>query len=70
VRNHFDQAYLGQNPPTAISSVLAEYGQLRLVTVTGKQPDSLGFVVSVRGAQHFHFTLGVDARGLIASLSA
>ena len=42
---------------------------LRLASVKRSQPNSLVIVATVRGAQPFQITMGVDARGLIASAS-
>ena len=66
-RAHFSQAYLAHMRPAAINSALAVMRPLRLVSVKSSQPNSLVFVVTVRGTQPFQITVGVDARGLIAS---
>ncbi len=67
-RAHFSQAYLAHNrSAAAINGALAVMQPLRLVSVESSQPNSLVFVVTVRGAQPFQITLGVNARGLIAS---
>jgi pimeloyl-ACP methyl ester carboxylesterase len=68
-RAHFSQTYLAHNRTAAINSLLAVMQPLRLVSVKSSQPNSLVFVATVRGAQPFQITLGVDARGLIASAS-
>ncbi len=69
-RAHFSQAYLAHNRPAALSSTLGVMQPLRLVSVTSSRPNSVVFVVTVRGAQPFQIRLGVDARGLISSASA
>lgn len=68
-RAHFSQAYLAHNRPAAINSALAVMQPLRLASVKSSQPNSLVFVATVRGAQPFQITMGVDTRGLIASAS-
>jgi uncharacterized protein len=68
-RAHFSQAYLAHKPVAAINSDLATMQPLRLASVTSSQPNSLVFVTTVRRAQPFQITLGVDAQGLIASAS-
>jgi hypothetical protein len=44
---------------------LAQWKQLGLASVTSLRPDSVVFVVSIRGAQRFRVDLTVDAHGLI-----
>lgn len=66
-RAHFSQAYLAHMRPAAINGELAVMQPLRLASVKRSQPNSLVFVVTVRGVQPFQITLGVDGRGLIAS---
>ncbi len=68
-RAHFSQASLAHNRRAAINSALAVMQPLRLVSVKSSQPNLVVFVVTVRGAQPFEITVGVDARGLIANAS-
>ena len=69
IRAHFAPASLAKLPPAAINAGLAGAGQLGLVSVASKQPNSVVFVVSVRGAQRFRIDLKVDAHGLINGLT-
>lgn len=68
-RAHFSQTYLAHTRTAAINSALAVMQPLRLVSAKSSQPNSVVFVVTVRGAQPFQITLGVNARGLIANAS-
>jgi dienelactone hydrolase len=68
IHAHFAPAFLAKAPPALINAKLAGAGQLRLVSVTPKQPNLVAFVVSIRGAQRFRVELPVDAHGRIASL--
>ena len=69
LRAHAAPVVLAHITPAEINSSLAGFGQLRLLSVTSKQPNSVAFVISVRGAQRVRFKLNVDARGLIAGFS-
>ena len=69
LRAHAAPAVLAHLTPVEVNSSLAGFGQLRLLSVTSKQPNSLVFVISVRGAQRVRFKLNVDARGLIAGFA-
>ncbi len=70
IRAHFAAAALAKTPPAAINAVLAGAGQLGLVSVTSTRPDSVVFVMSVRGGQRFRVGLTVDAHGLISNIQA
>ena len=72
LRAHFAPAFLAKAKlsPAAINARLAGAGQLRLVSVTPKQPSLVAFVVSIRGAQRFRVELPVDAHGRITNLQA
>jgi hypothetical protein len=59
---------LAKLPPAAVNAKLAGAGQLGLVSVEGKRPNSVEFVVSIRGAQRYRIDLTVDAHGLINDL--
>ena len=50
--------------------MLAGAGQLGLVSVASTRPDSVVFVMSVRGAQRFRVEVTVDAHGLISNIQA
>ena len=65
IRAHFAPAFLANASPSAINARLAGAGQLGLVSVASTQPNSVVFVMSVRGAQRFRIGVTVDARGLI-----
>jgi acetyl esterase/lipase len=65
IRAHFGAALLVKGSPSELNASLAEWKQLGLVSVTSRQPDSVVFVVSVRGGQRFRVDLTVDAHGLI-----
>jgi uncharacterized protein len=65
IRAHFAAALLAKGSPAELNASLAEYKQLGLVSVTSKQPDSVEFVISIRGGQRFRVDLTVDAHGLI-----
>ena len=65
IRAHFAPALLAKGSPAELNASLAEWRQLGLVSVTSKQPDSVEFVVSVRGGQRFRVDLTVDTHGLI-----
>jgi dienelactone hydrolase len=65
---HFAPVVLAQQPPASINATLAGAGQLGLVSVTSTRPDSVVFVVSIRGAQRYRVDLTVDAGGLIDGL--
>ena len=69
LRAHAAPAVLAHLTPVEVNSSLAGFGQLRLLSVTSKQPNSVAFVISVRGAQRVRFELNVDARGLIAGFA-
>ena len=68
IRAHFAAALLAKLPPAAVNAKLAGAGQLGLVSVEGKRPNSVEFVVSIRGAQRYRIDLTVDAHGLINDL--
>jgi uncharacterized protein len=68
IRAHFDAALLPQ-AATELNVVLTGIGQLGLVSVTSTQPNSVVFVMSVRGGQRFRVGLTVDAHGLISGLT-
>jgi acetyl esterase/lipase len=70
IRAHLAPAFLAQATPDAINAVLAGAGQLGLVSVTSKQPNSVMFVMSIRGAQRFRVEVAVDAGGLISNIQA
>jgi hypothetical protein len=65
IRAHFATALLAKGSPSELNASLAEWKQLGLVSATGRQPDSVVLVVSVRGGQRFRVDLTVDAHGLI-----
>ena len=65
IRAHFAAALLAKGSPAELNASLAKWKQLGLVSVTSKQPNSVEFVVSVRGGQRFRVDLTVDAHGLI-----
>ena len=65
IRAHFAPALLAKGSPAELNASLEEWQQLGLVSVTSKQPNSVEFVVSVRGGQRFRVDLTVDAHGLI-----
>jgi alpha-beta hydrolase superfamily lysophospholipase len=73
LRAHFDQA--SHAAAAQLNSGLQGAGELRVVSVTTRQPNSLEFVVAVTTLnqvgwpQRFEISLGVDARGRIASFS-
>jgi uncharacterized protein len=66
IRTHFSAALLAKGTPAEINASLAQWQQLGLVSVTSKQPNSVVFVVSIRGGQRFRVDLSVDAHGLIS----
>jgi uncharacterized protein len=68
VRAHVSPVLLGKTTSAELNRGLVGVGQVRLVSVTSSQARSIGFVVSVRGAQRFRAALTVDADGLIASV--
>jgi uncharacterized protein len=70
IRAHLAPAFLAKATPAALNAVLAGAGRLGLVSVTSKRPDSVEFVMSVRGAQRYRVDLTVDAHGRIASIVA
>ena len=70
IRAHFAAALLAKGSPAELNASLAKWKQLGLVSVTSKQPNSVGFVVSVRGGQRFRVDLTVDAHGLIDGSTA
>ena len=65
IRAHFAPTLLAKGSPAELNASLEEWQQLGLVSVTSKQPNSVEFVVSVRGGQRFRVDLTVDAHGLI-----
>ena len=65
IRAHFAPALLAKGSPAELNASLAQYKQLGLISVTSKQPNSVEFVVSIRGGQRFRVDLMVDAHGLI-----
>ena len=69
IRAHFAPAVLAEQPPAAINARLAGAGQLGLVSVASTRPNSVVFVVSIRGAQRYRINLTVDAHGLINGLT-
>jgi uncharacterized protein len=70
IRAHFAAAFLAVASPAAVNAKLAGAGQVGLVSVASTQPNSVEFVVSVRGAQRFRVDVTVDAHGLISRLQA
>ena len=70
IRAHFASAVLANTSPADLNVSFAEYKQLGLVSVTSKQPNSVDFVVSIRGGQRFRVELTVDAHGLISNIQA
>ena len=70
IRAHLAPAFLGTASPAALNAVLAGAGQLGLVSVTSTRPNSVVFVMSVRGAQRFRVEVTVDAHGLIDNIQA
>jgi len=72
VRAHFGQAVLAHATPAQLAEILNEklvgYARVRLVSITSSRPNTLAFVMSVRGAQRFEVRVGVDTHGLIADL--
>ena len=69
IRAHFAAAYLATTTPADLNTLLAEWKQLSLVSVTSTRPDSEVFVASVRGAQRFRVDLTLDAHGLIGNIT-
>ena len=69
IRAHLAPAFLAKLPPAALNAVLAGAGQLSLVSVTSTRPDSVSFVMSIRGGQRFRVGLTVDAHGLISNIT-
>jgi uncharacterized protein len=67
IRAHFDAALV---PPmlAALNVALTGIGQPSLVSVASTQPNSVVFVMSVRG-QRFRVGLTVDAHGLISGMT-
>ena len=70
IRAHLAPAFLANATPDVLNTVLAGAGQLGLVSVASTRPDSVVFVMSVRGAQRFRVEVTVDAHGLIDNLQA
>jgi uncharacterized protein len=68
IRAHFDAALLAKLPPDALNTLLTGMGQLGLVSVASTQPNSVVFVMSIRGGQRFRVGLTVDAHGLISNI--
>jgi uncharacterized protein len=68
IRAHFDAA-LVPHALTGLNVVLTGMGQLGLVSVASTQPNSVVFVMSVRGGQRFRVGLTVDAHGLISGMT-
>jgi uncharacterized protein len=68
IRAHFDAALLRNLPPTKFNILLTGTGQLGLVSVTSTRPNSVSFVMSIRGGQRYRVELTVDARGLISNI--
>jgi uncharacterized protein len=66
IRAHFAAPILATTTPADLNTSLAEWKHLGLVSVTSTGPDTVVFVVSVRGAQQFRVDLTVDAHGLIS----
>ena len=48
-RAHFDAALLRILPPTTVNALLTGAGQLGLVSVTSTRPNSVSFMMSIRG---------------------
>jgi pimeloyl-ACP methyl ester carboxylesterase len=69
IRAHFDAALLGNLPPSALNIALTGMGQLGLVSVASIKPNSVVFVMSIRGGQRFRVGLTVDAHGLISNIT-
>ena len=69
IRAHFAPATLEQLSPAAINARLAGAGQVGLVSVAGGRSDTVGLVVSIRGAQRFRIGVTVNSQGLIDDLS-
>ena len=69
VRAHFDAALLRNLPPAELN-VLPGAGQLGLVSVTSTRPNSVSFVMSIRGGQRFRVDVTVDAHGLISKITS
>jgi len=65
IRAHFAPAVLATTSPADLNLSLADWKQLGLVSVTSERPNSVAFVVSIRGGQRFRVDLTVDAHGLI-----
>ena len=57
-------------PPAVLNAMLAGAGQLGLVSVASTRPNSVVFVMSVRGAQRFRVEVTVDAHGLIDNIQS
>jgi len=68
-RAHFDAALLRILPPTTVNALLTGAGQLGLVSVTSTRPNSVSFMMSIRGGQRFRVDVTVDAHGLISNIT-
>ena len=69
IRAHFDAAMLAKLPPDTVNALLIGFGQLGLMSVASTQPNSVVFVMSIRGGQRFRFDVTVDAHGLISNVT-
>jgi uncharacterized protein len=69
VRAHFDAALLAKLPPDTVNVLLTGLGRLGLVSVASTRPNSVSFVMSIRGGQRFRFDVTVDAHGLISNIT-
>ena len=65
IRAHFDAALLRKLPSATLNVLLTGAGQLGLVSAASTQPNSVVFVMSIRGGQRYRVDLTVDAHGLI-----
>ena len=70
IRAHLAPALLAKHASAVLNAVLAGAGQLGLVSVASTRPDSVVFVMSVRGAQRFRVEVTVDAHGLISNIQS
>jgi uncharacterized protein len=68
IRAHFDAALLHDLSPTTLNTLFTGVGQLGLVSVARTQPNSVMFVISIRGGQRYRVDLTVDAHGLISNI--
>ena len=69
IRAHFDAALLRKLPSATLNVLLTGAGQLGLVSAASTQPNSVVFVMSIRGGQRYRVDLTVDGHGLISNIT-